>query len=55
MRLRNWIEKTLGKQITFSPIYIGSKSGRKLYAVTFYDGTEGDYFIDFDNETIETE
>ena len=53
MKLRNWIEKAIGKQIAFSPVCIGSKGGRKLYAISFVDGTESDYFIDFDNETIE--
>ena len=53
MELRNWIEKALGKQIAWRPCCIGSKSGRKLYAVSFEDGTEGAYFIDFENQTIE--
>lgn len=53
MKLRNWIEETIGKQIAWSPICIGSKGGRKLYAVSFEDGTEAAYYIDFDNRTIE--
>ncbi len=53
MVLRNWIEKALGKQIAWRPVCIGSKGGRKLYAITFEDGTEGAYFIDYDHKTIE--
>lgn len=53
MKKRNWIEMATGKQMAFSPVCIGSKGGRKLYAITFTDGTEEDYYIDFDARTIE--
>lgn len=53
MKLRNWIEEALGKQIAWSPVFVGAKGGRKIYAICFKDGTEVDYFIDFDHHTIE--
>ena len=53
MKLRNWIEEALGKQIAWSPVCIGRKNGRKLYAVNFEDGTEAAYFIDYDKKEIE--
>lgn len=53
MKFRNWIEQALEKRITFSPVCVGSKGGRNIYAVTFEDGTEADYYIDFDRKTIE--
>lgn len=53
MKFRNWIEQALEKRITFSPVCVGSKGGRNIYAVTFEDGTETDYYIDFDRKTIE--
>lgn len=53
MKIRNWIENALNKQIASSPVCVGSKSGRKIYAVTFADGAEADYFIDFEKQTIE--
>lgn len=53
MKLRNWIEKALGKQIAWAPCCVGQKGGRKLYAVSFDDGTEGACFIDFDCREIE--
>lgn len=53
MKLRNWIEVALNKQIAFSPVCVGSKGGRKLYSISFVDGTEADYFIDFDAKMIE--
>lgn len=48
-----FIKQALGKSPTFSPRYVGQRGGRKVYEVTFYDGTSKDYYIDFDNETIE--
>ena len=48
-----FIKQALGKTPTFSPRYVGQRGGRKVYEVTFYDGTSKDYYIDFDNETIE--
>lgn len=51
--LRNWLEEVIGKQIAFSPVYVGSKGGRKIYEVVFEDGTNKDYFIDFDHLEIE--
>lgn len=53
MKFRNWIEAALQKQIAWTPAYVGSKGGRKIYAVMFEGGTEADYYIDFDNKTIE--
>ena len=53
MKLRNWIEEMVGKQFCFSPVYVGSKGGRKLYSIDWIDGTSGDYFIDFDKHEIE--
>ena len=50
---RNWMEKAIGKRLGFSPVCIGSKGGRKIYALRFEDGTEADYFIDFDRQEIE--
>lgn len=51
--LRNWIEKALKKRIACPPTYVGRVHGRRLYAVDFEDGTEGDYFIDYDKREIE--
>ena len=50
---RNWIEAAVGKQIAFAPTYVGKKGGRAIYAVAFEDGTEEDYFIDYDRKEIE--
>lgn len=51
---RNWLERALGKRMAFTrPIPIGSKGGRAVYAIDFEDGTNGDYFIDFEQETVE--
>ena len=50
---RNWIERAVGKQISWLPVCVGSKGGRKLYAVSFSDGTEADFFIDFERREIE--
>lgn len=52
-RLRNWIEADLGKRTAWPPTCIGYKGGRKLYAIEFEDGTEGTYFIDYDDMSIE--
>lgn len=49
----NWIEKATGKKLAWWPIYIGQKGVRALYAVTFEDGTEIDFYIDFEDRTIE--
>ena len=51
--MRNWIEEALQKQIAWTPVCVGKKGGRKLYAVTFEDGSEADYFIDFEKHEIE--
>lgn len=51
--MKNWIEEATGKQLAWSPVCIGIKGGRKLYAVNFEDGTEVAYFIDFDKKEIE--
>lgn len=53
MKLRNWIEEAIGKQIAWSPVCVGSKGGRTLYVIQFINGTEADYFIDFDHHIIE--
>lgn len=50
---RNWIEERLESKITGSPVYVGSRGGRKVYEVTTEDGSSNDYFIDFDSKTIE--
>ena len=52
-KLRNWIEEALGRRIVWSPIRVGSRSGRDVYAVNFEDGSEEDYYIDFEKNTIE--
>ena len=46
-------EKALRTQTAFMPVCVGSVGGRKLYAITFEDGTEADYFIDFKTKEIE--
>lgn len=53
MTYRNWIEEALKKQLAWTPTYVGTKCGRKIYAVMFADGTEEDYYIDFESKTIE--
>lgn len=50
---RNWIEQATGKRVAWHPVYVGSKGGRRIYAVMFEDGTEADYYIDFDRQTVE--
>ena len=52
-KFRNWIEEALEKRITWSPIPIGRRGGRKEYHIDFEDGTEGMYYIDFENQMIE--
>lgn len=42
----NWIEKQTGKKMRWSPVFVGTKDGREVYAIMFEDGTEKDYFID---------
>lgn len=53
MKLRNWIEQAIGKQFAWSPVYVGTVSGRKVYNIDWVDGTSGDYFINFKHQTIE--
>lgn len=53
MKLRNWIEQAIGKQFAWSPVYVGTVGGRKVYNIDWADGTSGDYFIDFEHQTIE--
>ena len=54
MKLRNWIEFAIGKRLSFTPSWSGAwKNGRKVYYLDFEDGTEGDYYIDFDRKTVE--
>lgn len=50
---RNWIEEAIGKRLTWSPVCIGRRGGRKEYHIDFEDGTEGMYYIDFENQMIE--
>lgn len=54
MKLRNWIEKAIGVQWIHPPILCGSMSGRLYYTIDWWDGTYGEYYIDFENHTIET-
>ena len=52
--LRNWIEKAIGKQWVWPPVYVGrAHGGREVYEIDWSDGTTGKYFIDFEDETIE--
>ena len=53
IELRNWIERAIGKQWLYPPIFIGRRLGRKHYVITWADGTEGDYYIDYEAQTIE--
>lgn len=50
---RNWIEEALKARIEYVTRALGSIGGRKYYEVGFADGSKRDYFIDFDNDTIE--
>ena len=50
---RNWIEESLKIRIKYVSHCLGLRGGRKYYEVTLEDGTLKDYFIDFDNKTIE--
>ena len=53
MKFRNWIEYAIGKRYIWSPVYVGTVGGRKVYNIDWADGTSGDYFIDFEHQTIE--
>lgn len=53
MNARNWIEKSIGKEWRFSPVCVGTKGGRKVFAIDWTDGTGGSYFIDFEKHEIE--
>ena len=48
----NWLENIIGKRIQ-SIIHVGWVHGSKVYCVVFLDGSEEDWFIDFDNKTAE--
>ena len=52
-QLRNWIEEALNKRLAGQPTCVGEVHGRKLYAIDFEDGTEADYFIDYDKRELE--
>lgn len=52
-QLRNWIEEALNKRLAGPPTCVGKVHGRRLYAIDFEDGTEADYFIDYDKREIE--
>lgn len=53
MKHRNWIEEAVGKKWCFSPVWIGTRGGRKVYSINWTDGTSGDYYINFDKHEIE--
>lgn len=53
MKLRNWIERAIGKQWNWPPVRIGLWGGRPVYQIDWEDGTSGDYYIDWDAEEIE--
>lgn len=53
MKCRNWIEEALERRIEWQPIYVGKKGGRKIYNIIFENGSEADYYIDYDRQTIE--
>lgn len=48
-----WIERVTGKTLAWRPYWVCTRGGRNVYAVSFEDGTEGAYFLDFDTETME--
>ena len=50
---RNWIEERLKRRINWISRCLGIRGGYKYYEITFKDGTSKDYYIDFDNKTIE--
>lgn len=52
-KARNWIEKQTGKRMVWSPVFVGTKGGRDVYAIMFENGTEEDYIIDYDSRTLE--
>lgn len=52
-RFRNWMEEQAGKRLGWQPLLVGSRGGRNVYAIRFEDGTEEDYFIDFDAKQLE--
>ena len=52
-RFRNWMEEQTGKRLGWQPLLVGSRGGRNVYAIRFEDGSEEDYFIDFDAKQLE--
>ena len=51
---RNWIEVALKARLAFTqPVNVGYRHGRKVYALIFEDGTNREYYIDFEKQTIE--
>lgn len=52
-KYRNWLEEIIRSRISGTPIYIGTRGGRKVYEVIFEDGTLKDYYIDFEAQTAE--
>ena len=48
-----WIERVTGKTLAWRPYWVCTRGGRNVYAVSFEDGTEGAYFLDFENERLE--
>lgn len=49
---RNWIEERLERRFV-SKWFVGYKGGRKVYELLFENGVSKDYYIDFDDKTIE--
>lgn len=50
---RNFIEEKFNKMMAWSPVYIGTLHGRRLYTICWFDGTECDCYIDYDARTVE--
>jgi hypothetical protein len=48
----NWLEKQVQGRIAWV-IPVGYRGGRRVFAVVFEDGTERDYYIDFDAKMVE--
>lgn len=50
--LSNWLDKLTGNAVAWvTPV--GYRHGRKVYAVVFEDGSEKDYYVDFERKTAE--
>lgn len=53
--LRNWIERAIGKQWRWPPYYVGTRRGHERYLIEWADGSEGYYYIDFENQIIKAD